>query len=76
MNVFPTAPTRYPGQENAAGNFKIPSILYYNPDGTVHSVGAEAAVPGMELEASDKNLIFVDWYVNSITRGNVLMFLR
>ncbi|KAI0750422.1 hypothetical protein C8Q74DRAFT_368077 [Fomes fomentarius] len=54
--------TRYPGQENAAGDSKIPSILYYRPDGTLHSAGAEAAVPGIELEAEDENLIFVQWF--------------
>ncbi|KAI0367126.1 hypothetical protein BV20DRAFT_1055106 [Pilatotrama ljubarskyi] len=54
--------TRFPGQENAAGDSKIPSILYYRQDGTVHSVGAEAAQPGMELEAEDEDLIFVEWF--------------
>ncbi|KAI0350808.1 hypothetical protein OH77DRAFT_1412306 [Trametes cingulata] len=54
--------TRFPGQENAAGDSKIPSILYYRQDGSVHSVGAEAAQPGMELEAEDEDLIFVEWF--------------
>ncbi|KAI8977711.1 hypothetical protein BD414DRAFT_538976 [Trametes punicea] len=54
--------TRFPGQENAAGDSKIPSILYYRQDGTVHSVGAEAAQPGMELEAEDEGLVFVSWF--------------
>lgn len=30
----------------------------------MHSAGAEAAVPGIELEAEDENLIFVQWYVH------------
>ncbi|OJT02592.1 Heat shock 70 kDa protein 12B [Trametes pubescens] len=54
--------TRYPGQENAAGDSKIPSILYYRRDGTVHSIGAEAAHPGIELEAEDEDLVFVEWF--------------
>ncbi|OSC99572.1 hypothetical protein PYCCODRAFT_1394827 [Trametes coccinea BRFM310] len=54
--------TRFPGQENAAGSSKIPSILYYRRDGTVHSAGAEAAQPGMELEAEDEDLVFVEWF--------------
>ncbi|PIL34593.1 hypothetical protein GSI_03372 [Ganoderma sinense ZZ0214-1] len=54
--------TRYPGQENEAGNCKIPSILYYRQDGTLHSAGAEAAVPGMELVVEDEDLIFVEWF--------------
>ncbi|PIL34614.1 hypothetical protein GSI_03393 [Ganoderma sinense ZZ0214-1] len=53
---------RYPGQENDSGNSKIPSVLYYRQDGTLHSVGAEAKAPGMELVAEDENLIFVEWF--------------
>lgn len=47
------------------GDSKIPSILYYRRDGTVHSVGAEAALPGMELEAEDEDLVFVEWCAHS-----------
>ncbi|KAI1793722.1 hypothetical protein LXA43DRAFT_202911 [Ganoderma leucocontextum] len=54
--------TRYPGQESEAGNCKIPSILYYRQDGTLHSAGAEATVPGMELVVEDEDLIFVEWF--------------
>ncbi len=53
---------RYPGQENEAGNCKIPSVLYYHQDGTLHSAGAEATAPGMELVAEDEDLVFVEWY--------------
>ncbi|KAI0708754.1 hypothetical protein C8T65DRAFT_740136 [Cerioporus squamosus] len=54
--------TRFPGQENAAGDSKIPTILYYRPDGTVHSAGAEAAVPGIELDAEDEDLFLSKWF--------------
>ncbi|KAH9940117.1 uncharacterized protein BXZ73DRAFT_99114 [Epithele typhae] len=54
--------TRFPGQESAAGDSKIPSILYYNPDGSVACAGAEAALPGMDLEAEDNELVFVEWF--------------
>ncbi|PCH36670.1 hypothetical protein WOLCODRAFT_92097 [Wolfiporia cocos MD-104 SS10] len=54
--------TRYPGQENAVGDTKIPSVLYYNPDGTIHSVGAETDQPGMALIAEDEDLILVEWF--------------
>ncbi len=50
----------YPAQENTG--FKIPSILYYTPDGKVRAIGAEAASSAMELEAEDEGLIFVEWY--------------
>ncbi|OSX61856.1 hypothetical protein POSPLADRAFT_1145484 [Postia placenta MAD-698-R-SB12] len=54
--------TRFPGQENAAGDSKIPSILYYNPDGSVRAVGAEAALPSLSLDAEDEGLYFVEWF--------------
>ena len=37
--------------------------MYYHQDGSVHSAGAEAALPGMELQAEDYELIFVEWFV-------------
>ncbi|TFK78163.1 hypothetical protein K466DRAFT_438595, partial [Polyporus arcularius HHB13444] len=54
--------TRFPGQENHASDSKIPSILYYRPDGTVYCAGAEAAAPGMEFVAEDNELSFVEWF--------------
>ncbi|KAJ3489527.1 hypothetical protein NLI96_g2044 [Meripilus lineatus] len=52
--------TRYPGQEN--GDFKIPSVLYYSPDGILRAAGAEAMNPELKLEAEDEGLIFVEWF--------------
>ncbi|KAF9812314.1 hypothetical protein IEO21_06256 [Rhodonia placenta] len=54
--------TRFPGQENAAGDSKIPSILYYNLDGSVRAVGAEAALPHLALDAEDEGLLFIEWF--------------
>ncbi|PCH36691.1 hypothetical protein WOLCODRAFT_146366 [Wolfiporia cocos MD-104 SS10] len=54
--------TRFPGQENAAGESKIPSILYYTASGHVRAVGAEAALLHMTDEAEDGGLIFVEWF--------------
>ncbi|KAH9940112.1 uncharacterized protein BXZ73DRAFT_99109 [Epithele typhae] len=54
--------TRFPGQESAAGDSKIPSILYYKPDGSVACAGAEAALPGVDLEAEDNDYRFVEWF--------------
>ena len=56
--------SRYPGQENEAGHCRIPSILYYRPDGTLHSAGAEATVPGIDLVAEDLGLTLVEWYTS------------
>ena len=44
---------------------KVPSILYYRQDGSVHSVGADAVLPGMDLEAEDQDLFLVEWSVSS-----------
>ncbi|TFK79391.1 hypothetical protein K466DRAFT_648875 [Polyporus arcularius HHB13444] len=54
--------TRFPGQENNASDSKVPSILYYRADGTVHSAGAEAAAPGMDIVAEDHGLLYVEWF--------------
>ncbi|KAI0656119.1 hypothetical protein C8Q70DRAFT_1056985 [Cubamyces menziesii] len=53
--------TRFPGQ-NTASDTKIPSILYYYQNGMIHSIGAEATLPGVDLEAEDDDLIFVEWF--------------
>ncbi|KAI0628248.1 hypothetical protein C8Q77DRAFT_1149000 [Trametes polyzona] len=58
----PQISCRFPGQENAAGDNKIPSILYYKPDGTIHSVGAEAAAPAVDAVAEDEGLVLVKWF--------------
>ncbi|KAH9940120.1 uncharacterized protein BXZ73DRAFT_43304 [Epithele typhae] len=54
--------TRCASTPCSAGDSKIPSILYYNPDGSVACAGAEAALPGMDLEAEDNELVFVEWF--------------
>ncbi|KAI0704710.1 hypothetical protein C8Q76DRAFT_820418 [Earliella scabrosa] len=54
--------TRFPGQEHAASDSKIPSMMYYYPNGTVHSAGAEAMRPGIELEVIDSQLVLVEWF--------------
>lgn len=44
-----------------ASDTKIPSILYYYQNGEIHSIGAEATLPGVELDAEDDDLILVEW---------------
>ncbi|KAI0750429.1 hypothetical protein C8Q74DRAFT_1394251 [Fomes fomentarius] len=51
--------TWYPGQEHAASHSKIPSIIYYYPDGRLHSIGADAIRPGIEFEVEDYSLILL-----------------
>ncbi|KAI0704720.1 hypothetical protein C8Q76DRAFT_181174 [Earliella scabrosa] len=54
--------TRFPGQEKTASDTKIPSVLYYLPNGNVYAVGAEATRPGIEQDVEDHDLIFVEWF--------------
>ena len=49
----------YPGQES--GDAKIPTVLYYTPEGKVFAMGAEATSPAIRLETEDNELIFVEW---------------
>ncbi|KAI0326492.1 hypothetical protein GY45DRAFT_1381037 [Cubamyces sp. BRFM 1775] len=62
--------TRFPGQ-NAASDTKIPSILYYDERGRVHAIGAEATLPGVEIEAEDYNLVFVEWFKLHLRPGRL-----
>ncbi|KAG6330080.1 hypothetical protein ID866_9008, partial [Astraeus odoratus] len=45
--------TRFPGQEHVAGNCKIPSILYYDRNGTLMAAGAEAESASIVSQAED-----------------------
>ncbi|KAM5545534.1 hypothetical protein V8D89_000572 [Ganoderma adspersum] len=63
--------TRYPGQENDPSNPKIPSILYYRQDGTLHSAGAEAKAPGIDMIVEDEKLILVEWFKLHLRPGGL-----
>ncbi|KAH9940122.1 uncharacterized protein BXZ73DRAFT_99118 [Epithele typhae] len=54
--------TRFPGQENSPGGFKIPSIILYTPAGLVAYAGAEAVAQGMEMKIQQESLVFVEWF--------------
>jgi hypothetical protein len=43
-SVYPSHPQfiRYPGQEHVAGSYKIPTLMFYDRDGTMKVAGAEA----------------------------------
>jgi len=43
----------FPGQEHVAGSYKIPSIMYYDPEGTMKAAGAEAEGSAIEDVAED-----------------------
>lgn len=52
--------SRFPAQV-AGGDSKIPSILYYDEQGGVRSIGAEAVQPSVIERAEDEGWIRVEW---------------
>ncbi|KAF8901894.1 hypothetical protein CPB84DRAFT_909984 [Gymnopilus junonius] len=54
--------TRYPAQEHVGGDSKIPTIIYYDKEGNVRAVGAEAMREGIEDEAEDGEWTKAEWF--------------
>ncbi|KAK7472084.1 hypothetical protein VKT23_000203 [Stygiomarasmius scandens] len=54
--------TRFPAQAKTGGDCKIPSILYYDQEGSVRAVGAEALDEAFLEQAEDENFIRVEWF--------------
>ncbi|KAG2129861.1 uncharacterized protein EDB93DRAFT_1265156 [Suillus bovinus] len=53
---------RYPAQERVGGDSKIPSILYYDLQGNVRAVGAEALQEHIIEEAEDEGWVKLAWW--------------
>ncbi|KAJ3535905.1 hypothetical protein NMY22_g6267 [Coprinellus aureogranulatus] len=45
--------TRYPSQECAGGDVKIPTVIYYSKEGKVCAIGAETMKEGTEVDAKE-----------------------
>ncbi|KAF9465200.1 hypothetical protein BDZ94DRAFT_415553 [Collybia nuda] len=54
--------TRFPAQERVGGDSKIPSILYYDKDGEVRAVGAEATREEILEMAEDEGWTKAEWF--------------
>ncbi|KIJ14485.1 hypothetical protein PAXINDRAFT_115792 [Paxillus involutus ATCC 200175] len=54
--------SRYPAQEHVGGDNKIPSILYYDRQGTVQAVGAEALQQHVIEQAEEERWIKLEWW--------------
>ncbi|KAH6910157.1 hypothetical protein BKA70DRAFT_1424707 [Coprinopsis sp. MPI-PUGE-AT-0042] len=54
--------TRFPEQVQSAGDCKIPSILYYDHQGNVKAVGAEAVWEGIEGVTEEEGWTKVEWF--------------
>ncbi|KAF9444526.1 hypothetical protein P691DRAFT_736323 [Macrolepiota fuliginosa MF-IS2] len=53
---------KFPGQEMAGGNAKIPSMMYYSQDGQVRAAGTEAERDGVDIIAEEEEWIKVEWF--------------
>ena len=53
--------TRFPAQETISGASKIPTIIYYDKNGQVKAVGAEATKDGIYETAMDQGWIKAEW---------------
>ncbi|KAH9912668.1 uncharacterized protein B0H18DRAFT_1088342 [Fomitopsis serialis] len=56
--------TRFPGQEgeNRSRDTKIPSVLYYDENGEVKAIGAEATSDATDSEAEGEQWTRVEWF--------------
>ncbi|KAL0064092.1 hypothetical protein AAF712_008952 [Marasmius tenuissimus] len=54
--------SKFLGQGKVGGDSKIPSIIYYDQDGNVRAVGAEATENSFLEEAEDEKYIGVEWF--------------
>ena len=56
---------RYPEHELISGASKIPTVIYYDMNGKVQAVGAEAMREGVQDLAEDGNWVKAEWFVLS-----------
>jgi hypothetical protein len=54
---------RFPAQESVGGDSKIPSILYYDQEGRLCAVGAEATQESVIEKAEDEGWLKLEWFV-------------
>ncbi|KAL1700707.1 hypothetical protein EV121DRAFT_213598 [Schizophyllum commune] len=53
---------RFPAQEHAGGDSKIPSVLFYDRGGRVRAVGAETLQEDVILRAADEGWVRSEWF--------------
>ncbi len=57
---------RYPAQQKVGGDSKIPTIIYYDAQGDVKAVGAEAIDEAFLEKAEDEGYTKVEWSVSPL----------
>ncbi len=55
---------RFPAQQEVGGSAKIPSVIYYDNEGNVRAIGAEAVDNAFQDEAEDEGYIKAEWYLS------------
>jgi hypothetical protein len=53
---------RYPAQDHVGGDSKIPSILFYDQEGHVCAVGAEALQDSIIEKAEEEGWAKLEWF--------------
>ena len=53
---------RFPAQEIIAGASKVPSVIYYDNQGRLKAIGAEAVKDGIHLTAIEDDWYKAEWY--------------
>ena len=66
-NKFIPRSYRFPAQQRVGGDSKIPTVLYYDKEGEVRAVGAEATQDDFIEEAEDNEYVRVEWYALTTT---------
>ncbi|KJA20620.1 hypothetical protein HYPSUDRAFT_141909 [Hypholoma sublateritium FD-334 SS-4] len=54
--------TKFPAQDHISGASKIPTIIYYDRNGDVRAVGAEAMRDGIQDQAEDEQWVKAEWF--------------
>ncbi|KJA20619.1 hypothetical protein HYPSUDRAFT_42924 [Hypholoma sublateritium FD-334 SS-4] len=54
--------TKFPAHDHISGASKIPTIIYYDRNGEVRAVGAEALRDGVQEQAEDEQWVKVEWF--------------
>jgi hypothetical protein len=58
-----TSIIRFPAQETISGASKIPTVIYYDPQGHVKAIGAEATRNGIYEAALEGDWYKAEWWV-------------
>lgn len=66
-------PLRYPGNELISGASKIPTIIYYDQEGEVRAVGAEAIYEDVFEAAEDGDWVKAEWSVFHVSIQHILI---